>query len=104
MAPRKGLSFKKQPRETGLRAVGNPYPNTTIRLDGLQVGQIIAPFARSLGGDSQWKVSLMEKRGEDNFDWVTFKARFESEADARAWVIDKWDILAKRPLYQMEAE
>ena len=37
------FTFKKQPRETGLRAVGKPYPDTDIKVNKKRVGYISAP-------------------------------------------------------------
>jgi hypothetical protein len=101
MAPRKGLSFKKQKRETGLRGVGNTYPDTVIRLDGRRCGTINAPNWRSK--DGLWRVSLTRKTSE-SFEWVFFKARFPTEAEARSWVIEKWDTLKANasPLHSFE--
>ena len=37
------ISFKKESKETGLRAVGNSYQSTIIKVNKKQVGIISAP-------------------------------------------------------------
>lgn len=100
------LSFKKHARETGLRAVGNPYPDTDIKLGGKKVGYLDAPSWNS--ADRQWRIRFAIKRQQApgfpaNFDWVTLTARFDTEPEAREFVkqnIEK--IKAKFDLYLLE--
>ena len=83
------LTFKKHAKETGLRAVGNPYPDTDIKLGGKKCGYISAPNWQSV--DRQWRIKLAIKREPvpgfpANFDWVTLSARFDDEKAAREFV------------------
>lgn len=83
------LSFKKHAKETGLRAVGNPYPDTDIKLGGKKIGYISAPNWQ--GVDRQWRIKLAVKRAPQpglpaNFDWTTLIAKFDDEKTAREFV------------------
>lgn len=83
------FTFKKEPRETGLSAVGRPYPDTRIRLGGKAVGTISAPIYSTK--DDKWGVSFkVEKTPTDTdpcpFAWKTLKRRFDSEPEAREFV------------------
>lgn len=89
----KGLSFKKQPKETGLRAVGSPIPNTDIKLNGKRFGYLCAPTWQTK--DGKWGVYFMAYKTEpdDNpncdWRWLSAKDRFDSESDARQWMKDR---------------
>ncbi len=79
------FTFKKGPRETGLAAVGNPYPWVDIKLDGKVVGCIKPPSA--FGGDT-WRIRFMvvsetEKCG---WAWAQLKVHYESEQEARDYI------------------
>lgn len=79
------FSFKKEPRETGLAAVGNPYPNTQIKLDKQQVGYISAPTWQTK--DRMWGVHFaVEKDGGCGWHWIHVKRRFDSEPESREWI------------------
>lgn len=87
------LSFKKDPRETGLAAVGNPHPDVRIKLDGGEVGVIDGPSWQTK--DCRWRVRVAidaPKTPEKpaGFRWATFKVTHDSEAAARAWVKANW--------------
>jgi hypothetical protein len=77
------FTFKKQPRETGLASVGNPYPDTDIKLNKKIVGQIVAPNWASK--DGLWYIRLTRKK-EGGWLWVQIKQKFESEPEAREWL------------------
>jgi hypothetical protein len=95
------FTFKKEPRETGLRSVGRPYPDTQIKLEGKRVGMIAAPSR--FGGDA-WQVRLVQKLEPTEADpcpwrWIFFKTTHETEADAREWlrqnataIVSKFDL------------
>lgn len=100
------LTFKKHPKETGLRAVGNPYPSVDIKLAGKRVGMIDAPNWQSK--DRKWVIRLAIKQTPEPgypapFGWVTLKAKFDDEKAARAFVTtNSEDIQAKFELYSFE--
>lgn len=87
------ITFKKEKPETGLAAIGNPYPNTQIKVDGKQVGYIYAPTWSIT--DRKWKVSLAVKEGDTRWKWIFVKTRFDTEPDARSWVKNKLEAVAK---------
>lgn len=92
-APTK-FTFKKEPRETGLRGVGNPRPNTIIKLNKQQVGIIYAPNWRT--PDNLWTVRLIKKdETQENcgWKWVTLKQRFGDEPTAREHLNKHFDAI-----------
>jgi len=99
------LSFKKQPRETGLRAVAEVAPSTTIKADGKACGEIRAPH---YSDDSNlWSVGVTVKAdtGNPNCDWkwIFFKKKFASEPEAREFVKTRWQAIQElHTLHLME--
>lgn len=99
------FTFKKQPAETGLRAVGNPYQSTDIKVNKKIVGHIAAPNWRSK--DYVWKIRFAVKREptSDNpcrFKRISFKKTFDEESDARQWIKDHAEGLSDLDLYYFE--
>jgi hypothetical protein len=83
------ISFKRLPRETGLAAVGHPNQSVDIKVNGKECGWIVAPNWQT--EDNKWKVGIKVINGENlncSWKWIYFKARFETESEARAWVKD----------------
>ena len=77
------------PRATGLRSVGEPYQSVTIKYKKKPCGTIYAPTWST--EDHKWSISLMveeEKANSNDWKWVKFKARFETEKEARQWLQD----------------
>jgi len=76
------LTFLKDRRETGLAAIACPYPNTTIKIGGRQVGTIFAPRPR---GESEWSISLMVVDPDAHCGWRTIRLakRYPDEPAAR---------------------
>lgn len=82
------FTFRKEPRETGLSAVGRPYPSTEIKLGGKVVGRIAAPYHGTPG--RKWGLGLIvaDPDGENcPWRWAFFNARFDDEPSARAWLM-----------------
>jgi hypothetical protein len=82
------LSFRKDPRPTGLFAVGHPQPGTTIKIDGKEVGYIAPPTWQTR---DIWTIRFMVKdelQENPNCDWkwVTFKTEFATEPEAREFI------------------
>jgi hypothetical protein len=69
----RNFTFKKQKRATGLAAVCEPWPNTTIKLG-----------SRS----TQWRVMLCLKDEQQTcgWRWAQLKGRWDSEQEARQWL------------------
>jgi hypothetical protein len=82
-APLTGLlTFRKDAPETGLASAARPWPDTAIRIAGLQVGTIRAPRPR---GEDRWSVSLMVVDQDAKCGWrtIVLARRFEDEPSAR---------------------
>lgn len=95
----KGLSFQKEPRHTGLYAIGNPNPDTNVKFGGKRVGTIRGPSAF---GQDDWSVSFMVETREDHYEWrwARIKKRFATEPEARAFVKNNIEkIMAKHKLF-----
>lgn len=82
------FSFKKQPRETGLRSVANPYPTTDIRLEPGKrfIGHIVPPNFWDKHSDWHVTVCVKDEKSHCGWTWKIFKARHSSEPHARAWI------------------
>lgn len=77
------ISFKKEKKERGLAAVGNPNQATNVKLNKQIVGAISPPSWMT--EDSLWRVRFIVVK-EDNWKWITMKAKFNSEPEARVWI------------------
>lgn len=92
------LSFKKQPKETGLAAVGNYNPFVDIKGDGKKVGWI---------QPANWHTKYFGVwfHVESPDGWYNMKLGFdgETEKEARQFIKDNWEaIQAKWPLHCLE--
>lgn len=82
------LTFKKTPAETGLAGVARPgHLETAVKADGLVCGYLRCRVS--------WKFHLAvnvipTKELPADFKWITFKAEFATEPEARAWVQRVW--------------
>lgn len=95
------FTFKKQPRETGLRSVGNPYASVDIKHNKKVVGTIAAP--NWMSKDGKWVVRFMQQDTETQWHWITLKTRFDDEAAARTFLVANADkIIAQIPLHHTE--
>jgi hypothetical protein len=95
------FTFKKQPKETGLSAVGNPYPDTDVKYHKKVVGYIAAPnwMSKSL----IWKIRFRRKEEKDGqFSWITIKQQFDSEPAAREWIKTNAEKIIALGLYPEE--
>jgi hypothetical protein len=78
----KKFTFRKQPRETGLRSVGHPHPSTEIKYGGREVGLIQAPYFGT--PDHKWGVGLMVKEAaSENCPWGWIFSRRGSTPNRR---------------------
>ena len=102
------LSFKKNPKETGLAGVGNPYPSTKIQANKKWCGSIHPPTWKS--NDNLWRVSIMviksdimeDKNPNCPWRWVHFSKTFETVELAREWVKEHWTNINER--YQIRID
>ncbi len=96
------FTFKKQPRETGLRSVGHPYQSVDIKHNKKVVGTINAPYWPR--NSHKWDIQLAVRDG-DLWTWRTFRKRFDTEADARQFLQENAEsILSKHTLHYFEEE
>ena len=89
MAKGAKLTFKKHKKETGLRAIGNPYASVDIKRNGKRIGIIDAP--NWMSKDRKWVIRLAIKQQPEPtcpcpFGWVTLKTKFDLEEGAREFI------------------
>lgn len=88
------VTFKKEPKETGLAAVGRPYQASYCKIKGKGFGTLDPP---SIRGAHVWTVRVMimkpEPDGNPNCDWkwLTFKRTHNSDEQARVWLQENID-------------
>lgn len=86
------ISFKKQPKETGLRRIASPYPHVDIKVNKKKCGNISPPNWSSV--DNNWRIQICVKKPEpDNnpncdWKWMMVKKDFDNEKEARQWCKD----------------
>lgn len=91
----KGLSFKKDPRETGLAAFVAGEPNTNIKLNKINIGYIYGPNWRSK--DNLWRITITVRKDAADIQegcdwrWLTFAKTFETEPECREWLHKNMD-------------
>lgn len=86
------VTFKREPKPTGLWVVSNPYPVTAIKVDGKRVGSINPPNNKI----SDWGIAVAIKKNEKFNDknpnrdwmWIHVTKRFRNENEARAFIKD----------------
>ena len=100
------FTFKKQPRETGLRAVGSPHPDVDIKINKKIVGYIAAPNWMSKKHCWRVRFSVEKEPNKENpcpWRWYTLAKEFDSEESARLWVKENAsDIVEKLSLYPFD--
>jgi hypothetical protein len=101
------LSFKKEKKETGLRAIAEPNPTTQIKADKKKCGAITPPNRFSSQGDD-WFIRLMVKKVPSeadpcDFAWITLKAKRSTEEECREFIKKNWAVICEKyDLYQMD--
>ena len=99
------VSFKQRPRETGLRAVGYPYPTVEVKVNGLVVGYIRPPCWSSR--EHVWNVQLATEGNDANpnrsWGWTFVKQKCQSDEAAREYLkANLQAIHDKHPLHMFE--
>lgn len=99
------FTFKRNKKQTGLAAVGNPYPNVQIKQKGKVVGEISAPNWQTK--DRQWRIRFMIRRTPTPMDscpkeWITLKFKGTTEDECRNFIVDNAEALCKYDLYPIE--
>jgi len=97
------LSFKKDPKTTGLAGVAEPNPRTVIKGDGVEIGYIRPPHYAD--ADYVWSVMLRVNREPTPSDpcpwrYAELKKKFTSEPDAREYIKAEWETLSKLKIYK----
>lgn len=93
------LTFRKQPRPTGLSSMGYGQ-NTDIKINGKVCGAIYAPTWRSK--DDLWEICFSVKKSEsepkENSDWkwITLIKRTETEEQARIFLKENIGIITSK--------
>ena len=94
------VTFKKQPKETGLGAVGHPYQDIDCKIKKRKFGYISAPTWRTK--DHKWvvRVMVMKTEPDDNpncaWRWVEFANRFDDDEKAKAWLQENIDEIQQK--------
>lgn len=97
------FTFKKEKKETGLAAVGYPYPDTQIKHKKKIVGIIQGPNWQSK--NNQWRIKFMiaVENQKNQFEWIKLKYIAPTEQDARSFLQQYGEeILKKFNLYHIE--
>jgi|GEM_PF-4184558 len=102
------LTFKKQPRETGLRAVGYSSQSIDVKLNKKTFGTINAPNWQT--ADNLYGVSIMVMKtaeitdSNSNCDWkrINFRARFADPEQAKIWFQEHIDAQQKMYTFRFE--
>ncbi len=90
------FTFKRQPKVTGLLGTGYPCQGSVIKYRGVEVGWITAPWWGSK--DNKYGIILrFVENGEELR--VTLKARFDEDADARAFMLKNAEALSRKYRY-----
>lgn len=93
------LSFKKEPKKTGLSSIGYPHQNIIIKVDKKYTGRIVAPNWQT---DDMWRVGFaIKKENPDNnpncdWKWIYFKNEFANEEEAREYVKKRIDVFVSK--------
>lgn len=101
MAEKFNISFKKEPRETGLRTVGHPYQDVDIKVNKLKCGIIYSPTWCKPNWDV--RIAVRAEPLPDSpcdFKWRKANTSFATEQEAREWVkANLKSIHDKHPLF-----
>lgn len=98
------LTFKKEPRNTGLAGVGYPYPDVQIKYGGKRIGDICAANWQRKTWDARLAVEKTVELddGNPNCAWVWVNiGKYHSEQEARKAVSDRWTELVSK--YKLHA-
>jgi hypothetical protein len=92
------IKFKRHPQNPGLSAVGYPYSSVDIKVGKKVIGLISSPNWQT---DNKWHVrfTVMKTEPDDNpncnWKWVSLKQTFDSESEARMFIVNNSDKLEK---------
>lgn len=81
------ITFKRQKKETGLAGVARPYASVDLKYKKKVFGYISPPSYTSTG----WmvRICVCDPLSSSGFTWMSFKKVFDTEDEARQFVINK---------------
>lgn len=85
------FTFKNQKKETGLSAVGYPWPNVDIKFKKQVVGLISAPNYHQ----QKWKAAFTVKT-EAGWGWIFLKHETESLDELKQYINSKFEALSNK--------
>lgn len=90
------VTFKKDPAETGLAAVGYHNRSVDIKFKKKVFGRISAPNWRTR--DNKWVVGIMvhDQNTHVGWHWVFFKMRHDTEQEARDWITANFEKISQQ--------
>lgn len=99
------FTYRKYPKETGVRAIGYSLQSSDIKLQGRKVGVLRAPCWST--EDCKWSILFHISREPTTSDPCPFsnkilKNRFNTEADAKDFLKKRFKDILKLNLYQLE--
>lgn len=92
-------TFKKQPKETGLRSIASPDPVVDIKLNKKVIGFISPPYWSS--ERHKWSIYFRIKKevtNESRCPWrnAKLKVEFDTEDEARTYITTNWESLSSK--------
>lgn len=94
------ISFKNHPKNTGLRAVGNPLSDTDIKIDGKICGLINAPNWRTQDHKYGIMMAVIKEKEDgnpnNNWKWIHCIKRFDTIDEAKEWCKQRIPLLADK--------
>ena len=99
------FTFKRDKRETGIRAVGYPHASVRIKLGGKEVGYLAAPNWQTK--DRLWRIRFSVKtlptpENPACWKWVTLKFKDLTEEACRKFVLDNAEAILKLNLHEID--
>ena len=94
------VTFKKEPKETGLMSISFPNQSVNLKIKGKTFGMINAPTWQT--EDNRWSISIMVTGLNNEWKWVNFKQRFLNEQYAREWIQEYIDAIMKKYTLRFE--
>lgn len=106
------ITFRRGPKQTGLSAIGDPYPQTDLKFKGKKFGAIFPPHYSGSPEFSQekWEIRIMLLKDDPSksknpncpWRWVVFNAKFDEEPQARKYVAKHEKEILAMKLFFME--
>lgn len=98
------FTFKYDPAETGLRAIGNGNRSSYIKLKGKLCGRIYAPNWNSKDNLYRASFQVHDTEAYCGWRWITLKHKDESGTSLRKWLQDNTDELVSKLTLRLQEE